>query len=196
MARPHEITRADIMDMEAYGKVRAERRRAIGAVKKPRRVAVGPYATFFFETYETMLHQVHEMLYVERGGDEQLADELAAYNPLIPKGWELVATFMIEIDDPVMRDRELRRLTHIERHIFLTIDGEDIAAVSESEVERTKADGKTSSIHFLHFPLSDAQAEKFKKPGCKAVLGINHENYNHMAGLSEATRAALAEDLD
>ncbi len=196
MARPRAITRADIMDMDAYGKLRAERRRAIGDVKKPRRVAVGPFATFYFETFDTMMHQVHEMLYVERGGEAQIADELAAYNPLIPQGRELVATFMIEIEDPVMRDRELRRLTHIERHIVLTIDGEDIVAVSESEVERTKPDGKTSSIHFLHFPLTDAQAEKFKQPGNKAVLGITHENYNHMAGLSEATRAALAEDLD
>ena len=196
MARQRAITSADIMDMDAYGKLRAERRRAIGDVKKPRRVAVGPFATFYFETFDTMMHQVHEMLYVERGGEAQIADELAAYNPLIPQCLELVATFMIEIEDPVMRDRELRRLTHIERHIVLTIDGEDIVAVSESEVERTKPDGKTSSIHFLHFPLTDAQAEKFKQPGNKAVLGITHENYNHMAGLSEATRAALAEDLD
>jgi predicted SnoaL-like aldol condensation-catalyzing enzyme len=196
MARPCEITRADIMDMDAYAKVRAERRRAIVEAKKPRRIAVGPFATFYFECFDTMLYQVQEMLHVERGGEAQIADELAAYNPLIPKGRELVATFMIEIEDPFMRDRELRRLTHIENHIVLTIDGEDIAAVSESEVERTKADGKTSSIHFLHFPLTDAQAEKFKQPGCKAMLGITHENYNHMAGLPEATRAALAEDLD
>lgn len=196
MTRPREITRDDIMDMDAYGKVRRERRIAVGEVKKHRRVAVGPFTTFYFETFDTMLHQVHEMLFVERGGEEQIADELAAYNPLIPKGRELVATFMIEIDDAVARDRELRRLTRIEDHIRLVIDGEDVPAVPESDLERTKADGKTSSIHFLHFPLTDAQAEKFKKPGCKAMIAIDHENYNHMAGIAEATRAALADDLD
>lgn len=196
MTRPHEITRDDIMDVEEYGKVRKDRRRAVNEVKKPRRVAVGPFSTFYFENFDTMLHQVHEMLFVERGGEEQIADELAAYNPLIPKGRELVATFMIEIDDPVARDRELRRLTYIEKHIKLLVDGDEIAAVAETDLERTREDGKTSSIHFVHFPLTDAQAEKFKQPDCKAMLAVDHENYNHMAGIPEATRAALADDLD
>jgi hypothetical protein len=196
MTGKRSITRDDIMDMAAYGKVRSERRKAMSVLKKDRRLSVGPFVTFYFENYETMFQQVHEMLYVERGGEAQIADELAAYNPLIPQGRELVATMMIGIEDPVRRDRELHQLTFIEKTITLTLDGMEIAAVAEEDVERTKADGKTSSIHFLRFPLTDAQAEAFNTPGARAVLGIGHENYAHMAGVPENIRAALAADLD
>ncbi len=143
-----------------------------------------------------MRHQIQEMIYIERGGEEQLADELAAYNPLVPSGTELVATVMFEIEDPERRHRELSRLTHVEDTITLEVDGEVIAAQPETEVERTKDDGKTSSIHFLHFPFTADQAAKFAAPGAKVVLAIGHENYAHMAVLPEATRAALAEDFD
>jgi hypothetical protein len=190
------IARADLMDMTEYGKVRTDRRRAMGDIKRPRRIAVGPHATFYFENFDTMLHQVHEMLFIERGGEAQIEDELRAYNPLIPNGRELVATMMLEYEDPKVRDRELRRLTYIEKTATLTVAGEEIQAVAESDLERTKADGKTSSIHFLRFPLSDAQAQAFKTAGTRVVLGITHENYGHMAVLPEATRAALAQDLD
>ena len=195
-AARHEITRADLIDMAAYAGQRAERRRAMTDMKRPRRIGVGPHVTFYFENFDTMLHQIHEMLYIERGGEAQIADELAAYNPLVPKGRELVATMMIEYEDPAVRDRELRRLTFIENTVTLTVGGEEIKALSETEVERTKADGKTSAIHFLRFPLSDAQAAAFKTPGARVILGIGHENYGHMAVLGEDTRAALAADLD
>ncbi len=195
-AARHEITRADLIDMAAYAGQRAERRRAMTDMKRPRRIGVGPHVTFYFENFDTMLHQIHEMLYIERGGEAQIADELAAYNPLVPKGRELVATMMIEYEDPAVRDRELRRLTFIENTVTLTVGGEEIKALSETEVERTKADGKTSAIHFLRFPLSDAQAAAFKTPGARVILGIGHENYGHMAVLGEDTRTALAADLD
>lgn len=196
MAPRHEIARSDLMDMDGYAGLRAERRRAMTEMKRPRRVGVGPHVTFYFENFDTMLHQIHEMLYIERGGEAQIADELAAYNPLVPKGRELVATMMIEYEDPAVRDRELRRLTFIEDTVTLSVGGEEIKALSESEVERTKADGKTSAIHFLRFPLTDAQAAAFKTPGARVILGIGHTNYGHMAVLGEETRAALAADLD
>lgn len=197
MAPHRQISRDDvILDRDAYGAVRAERRSAIWAIKENRRVAVGPFATFMFENFETMRHQVQEMLYVERGGEEQLEGELAAYNPLVPDGTELVATVMFEIDDPQRRDRELRRLTHVERTITLEVQGTVIPARPEADLERTSADGKTSSIHFLHFPFTAEQIEFFRKPGARVVLAIGHENYAHMAVLPEATRAALAEDFD
>lgn len=195
-ARKHRIERADIMDVDAYAKSRAEYRKRMGAIKKDRRIAVGPNVTFYFESYATMLYQVHEMLYTERGGEAQIVDELGAYNPLIPQGRELVATMMIEYEDPAVRDRALRRLTFIEQTVTLTVDGEEIKAIAEDDVERTKADGKTSSIHFLRFPLTDAQAAKFKTPGTRIILGIAHENYGHMAVVPESVRAALADDLD
>lgn len=191
-----EITKADIIDMGVYAKERKERRARIAAYKRDRRVEVGPFMCFYFESYETMLHQVHEMLHIERGGEEQLADELAAYNPLVPKGRELVATMMIEIPDAARRERELFRLGHVEDAISVSIDGEEVKAVIEGDQERTDERGKTSSVHFLHFPMTDKQAEAFKRPGTKAILNIAHANYAHMAMIPEATRASLAADLD
>ena len=85
-----EIIRADILGMGVYGAERKQRRAEISALKERRRLAVGPFASIHFECYETMWMQIHEMLYIEKGGEEQIADELAAYNPLIPDGRELV----------------------------------------------------------------------------------------------------------
>ena len=197
MTASRQISRNDVMlDLDAYGAVRAERRRAIWAIKETRRIAVGPFATFMFENFATMRHQVQEMLYIERGGEEQLAGELAAYNPMVPNGSELVATLMFEIEDPERRGRELQHLTHVERTITLEVDGEAIAARPEDDLERTKEDGKTSSIHFLHFPFTREQVAKFKASGARVVLAIGHENYAHMAVLPEAAREALAADFD
>jgi len=192
----HELTPADIMSMETYGKIRLERRRQVRELKKNRRIAVGPVATFYFENYQTMWHQVHEMLFIEKGGAEQIADELAAYNPLIPKGRDLVATLMFEIDDAERRDRFLSELGHVETMVTISFDGESIEAVPEGDTERTDEGGKTSSVHFLHFPFSDLQVEKFRGPGARATVAINHENYGHAAKLSPAAHAALAEDFD
>lgn len=190
------IERDDIMAPEDYANVRAERRRAVGEAKRHRRLSVGPDVTFYFENYLTMLHQVHEMLYIEKGGEEQIVDELAAYNPLIPQGRELVTTMMIEIDDPDRRARVLAGLGGIEETVRLLIGDARIAAVAETDVERTNAAGKTSSIHFLRFPLTDAQAADFHDPGSRVVLAIEHAGYGHMAILPDDVRRSLGEDLD
>jgi hypothetical protein len=192
---PRLITRADILPMQEYAKVRDERRRRIAELKKNRRVHVGPDVTFYFENFETMLHQVHEMLAVEKGGEAQIEDELRAYNPLIPNGRELVATMMIEIDDPRRRDRVLRELGGIENTVALTVAGETIAAVPERDVERTTKDGKTSSVHFFKFPFSDAQAEAFREDGARVVLALSHPDYGHMAALPEVVQTTLAQDF-
>lgn len=189
------IERSDILPYEVYAAERKERRTRITALKKHRRVAVGPFATFYFENYETMFQQIHEMLHIEKGGEEQIADELAAYNPLIPNGSELVATLMFEIDDEARRDRELRHLTGVEDHIYIDVGGLRITAEPERDVERTKDDGKTSSVHFLHFPFKLQEIEKFRDPGVQAILAIAHPNYGHMAMLTPETRAALAADF-
>lgn len=193
----HRITPEDVLPLAEYAKVRDARRREMIEMKKARRVPVGPFATFYFENYQTMLQQVQEMLWIEKGGDEQLADELEAYNPLIPQGNELVATVMFEIEDEARRRRILAELGGVEETIALEIDGERIAAVAEvgDQVERTTAEGKTSSIHFLHFRFTEAQAARFREPSSRVVLSIGHPNYAHMAVLPEATRQALAADL-
>ena len=137
-----EITRDDILDMDDYVKVRPERKRAIAELKKNRRVAIGPDATFYFESYDTMLHQILEMLYIERGGEAQIEDELSAYNPLVPKGRELVATLMFEIDEPVRREKFLAALGGVEETVTITVGGETISARPEQAVDRTTAEGK------------------------------------------------------
>ena len=108
------ITRTDILPPERYAAERSEHRRRVGELKRNRRVEVGPFVTFYFECFETMWLQVQEMLHIERGGDAQLADELAAYNPMIPNGSELSATVMIEIEDPERRNAALSQLGGIE----------------------------------------------------------------------------------
>jgi len=191
------ITPSDILPYETYAKERRERRTKITAMKRARRISVGPDATFYFENYDTMFHQIHEMLHIERGGAEQVADELDAYNPLIPNGSELVATLMFEIDDEARRERELRRLTGVETQIQIELDGDVVkAVVPEGEIERTKADGKTSSVHFLHFPFTPEQIVKFRDPKVRVMLAITHPNYGHMALIDGDTRASLAADFD
>ncbi len=196
MGNRHEITRADIMDMEAYGEIRRARRQEVSAIKKDRRVEVGPFAAFYFENYDTMWYQIHEMLYIEKGGEAQIADELSAYNPMIPDGGELVTTLMFEIEDEDRRKRELGRLGGVEGSVSLSVGGETIVAIAEKDVERSKTDGRTSSVHFLHFPFTPAQVASFRTQRARVVLAIGHENYAHMAVLPECVRAALAADFD
>ena len=191
-----EITRADIMAMDEYATVRDARRKVTAELKRHRRVAVGRDVTFYFENFETMWMQIHEMLRIEGGGEAQIDDELAAYNPLIPNGRELIATMMIEIDDEARRARVLAGLGGIEDTISLSLAGDTVAAVSETEVERTTEAGKTSSIHFLHFPFTDTQTATFRDPETQAVLAIAHPNYGHMAVLPADVKQALAADFD
>lgn len=196
MTAQRAITRDDIMPMEAYAGVRKERRTAVTVMKRDRRVGIGPDATMYFENYDTMWHQVHEMLYIEKGGDEQIDDELSAYNPLIPNGRELVCTLMFEIDDPVRRAAFLAGLGGVEETIAITVGDHVIKGIAEEDVDRTTADGKASSIQFLHFPFTDAAMAAFRESGARVTVSIEHAKYGHIAILPEATRAALAADFD
>lgn len=192
----HEITRADLLPLSVYEKERKERRRKMAALKAHRRMEVGPFATFYFESYDTMLHQVHEMLAIERGGDEQVQSELDAYNPLVPKGRELICTLMFEIEDPARRARELSRLGGVEHRIELSVAGTRVSAQQVEPEERTRDDGKTSSVHFLRFVFPPAAIAAFKQPNAEVVLSFAHPNYAHMARMPEPVRAALANDFD
>ena len=142
-----------------------------------------------------MWRQVHEMLYIERGGEAQVEDELRAYNPLVPKGDELVCTVMFEIDDPARRKTFLSRLGGVEETMTLEFAGEVVKGVPEADVDRTSADGKASSVQFIHFPFTPEQIAKFRTPGTRVIIGFAHPAYGHMAVMPEEMRAALAEDF-
>ena len=190
-----EILKDDIMPLDVYTKKRKELRKDILEFKKNRRIPLGPYATFYFESFETMLAQVHEMLYIEKGGDEQLKDELAAYNPLVPNGKELTATLMFEIDNPVSRASFLGKVGGIEEKVFMRIDKELIKAIPEEDVDRTSAEGKASSVQFIHFKFTDNQIEKFKSNLSIIEIGINHNEYSHSTKLNEQTIKSLSADF-
>src|SRR5712671_4362174 len=193
---PHQLTRADILPLDDYVKIRRDRRREISELKRQRRVEIGPFATFYFENFATMWQQVQEMLYIEKGGEAQIADELAAYNPLIPRGNELVATVMVEIDDPRRRATSLARLGGIENCAFIDIAGDRTRGEPDPTRENTDPDGKASAVQFIRFPFTPPRIAAFKKPGAQIVIGFDHPNYSHMAVMPEPVRTALAEDFD
>ncbi|MDE2465117.1 MAG: DUF3501 family protein [Alphaproteobacteria bacterium] len=194
-ANPRRILPDALMPLSEYAQKRTLIRKHMVEIKRDRRVAVGPFATFHFESYDTMWAQVMEMLHIEKGGPEQVEGELDAYNPLIPQGDELIATLMLEIDDPVRRNRELVRLAGIETSCYIELGTHRIPGTPTEYDERTSADGKTSSVHWVRFRFSSDEQRKFADPATAALLGIAHPAYGHMAVLSVATRAALSKDF-
>ena len=191
-----EVTKTDLIPADDYAKNRKAYRKEIVSYKKDRRISLGPYANFYFESYETMKAQIQEMLHIEKGGDEQLKDELAAYNPLIPKGKELVATLMFEIDNPLSRAEFLNKVGGIEEKVFLKIGEEKINSIPEQDVDRTSAEGKASSVQFIHFEFTDEQINKFKETSNEIIIGVNHEMYNHTVKLTENNKKALSLDFN
>ena len=190
-----QIEKEDIIPADVYANNRKQIRKELFEFKKNRRVALGPYATFYFESFETMLAQVQEMLHIEKGGDEQLKDELVAYNPLVPNGKELTATLMFEIDNPVSRAAFLGKVGGIEEKAFMKIDNEIIKGSSEEDVDRTSAEGKASSVQFIHFKLNNDQISKFKSSSMKIELGIDHKEYSHTTKLTEDSVKSLSTDF-
>ena len=191
-----EIKEEDVIDIDRYISERTEIKKKISVLKKNRRVPVGPHATFYFECYQTMIYQVQEMLYIERGGKEQLYDEIKAYNPLVPKGKELVATLMFEIDNEKKRKDFLNSVGGIEERIFIEINKEKIFAKPEDDTDRTSDDGKASSVHFIHFHFSQSQIESFIKNDNNVIIGFDHKNYSHFSQISEESKEELSNDFD
>ena len=190
-----QVEKEDLMPADAYSESRKQIRKDLVEFKKNRRVALGPYATFYFESFETMVAQIQEMLYIEKGGDEQLKDELTAYNPLVPNGKELTATLMFEIDNPLSRGAFLGKVGGIEDKIFMKIDNEIVKAVPEDDVDRTSAEGKASSVQFIHFKFNDDQINKIKSGNVSIELGIDHKEYSHTTKLTEENIKSLLADF-
>jgi uncharacterized protein DUF3501 len=190
-----EITADDIMSLDDFEQIRAEKREENLLRKRFRRLAVGPHVTVYFESWDTMWLQVQEMLRIEKGGEEQLVDELAAYNPMIPDGDELTCTLMFEVEDPARRDVLLNQLGGVIDHIHIVMDGEKIGATPEQDVDRESASGKASAVLFLHFPFTAEQKAKFRDTANQILFQIDHPAYGHAAIISDEMRAELARDF-
>lgn len=191
-----KIQEADIIDIDKYIIERSKIKKDISEIKKYRRIAVGPFATFYFECFDTMIYQVQEMLYIERGGIEQMKDELQAYNPLVPKGKELVATLMFEIDNEHKRKEFLNSVGGIEEETFIQVGEQKIISRPEQDTDRTSEEGKASSVHFLHFDFTEDLIKEFVKDESVVFLGFSHKNYKHFSELSLETKSELKKDFD
>jgi len=188
------LTAADLLPLAAYEQVRKAKKQEQVARKRLTRLHVGPHATAIFETWDSMWLQVMEMLRIEKGGEAQVGDELAAYGPMIPNGGELTATLLFEVEDAARRDAFLRTIGGIERHVHLLLGGERIAARPEGDLARTRErDNKASAVHFLHFAFTPAQIEVWRSGERPAMLAIDHPNYGHAATIAAEARAFLAE---
>ena len=194
-AQNRRIMPADVLPHADYAAKRTELRRSLIPVKKKRRIEVGPFATFYFESYDTMWLQVQEMLHIEKGGAEQMAGELEVYNPLIPQGHELIATLMLEIDDEIRRSNVLKRLAGIEDSIAFDVDGIRIKGAPTDYEDRTTPDGKTSSVHWIRFVFTPEQQKAFAKPEARVLLAVEHPNYGHIAVVPADVRTELAKDF-
>jgi hypothetical protein len=189
------ITAADILPLEQYEQIRKDKKEEAIARKKLTRVSIGPYATALFETWDSMWLQVQEMLRIEKGGDAQVADELAAYDPMVPKGSELTATLLFEVEDAIKRAAFLRSIGGVEDRVALQVGGHVVRGEPEGDVERTRAsDGKASAVHFFHFRFPPDAVAAWKSGEGQAMLVIDHPNYGHAALISPDTRAFLARE--
>ena len=190
-----KLTRADLFSLERYHEVRAEFRDRVLAHKRDRQVAVGPNATLYFEDRLTIQYQVQEMLRVERIFEaDAIEEELAAYNPLIPDGANLKATFMVEYADPDERRRMLGRLVGIEDRVWMEAGPDRIFAIADEDLDRATED-KTSAVHFLRFELPGRMRSALGN-GAPMRFGIDHREYRHERTLAGDSRAALIADLD
>jgi hypothetical protein len=187
------ITADDILPLDQYELIRTEKKQEAIERKRLTRVSVGPNATALFENWDSMWIQIQEMLRIEKGGEEQLADELAAYDPMVPKGNELTMTLFFEVADEVRRDAFLRTIGGVENHVSIQVGGHVIKARPEGDIERTReSDNKASAVHFFHFDFTPEAIEAWKSGEGSAMLVIDHPNYGHAAVISPDTRAYLA----
>jgi hypothetical protein len=191
------LTRRDLYSLEEYALARAIFRAETLEHKKNRQLAVGPNATLAFEDRRTVQYQIQEMLRIERIFEAAgIDEELSAYNPLIPDGRNLKATFMLEYTDVEERREALQALHGIEDRVWMRAGAEEpVWAVADEDMERA-TDEKTSAVHFLRFEFNDASCRTIRG-GAPLSIGIDHRHYRHLVDpLPEALRAALALDID
>ena len=191
-----KLVETELLSLERYSRERTEFRARVIAHKRNRQVNVGPNTMWLFEDRITVQYQVQEMLRTERIFEaEGIAEELAAYNPLIPDGSNWKVTFLIEYPDAEVRRVQLERLKGIEDRCWVQVAGFDrVLAIADEDMEREN-DVKTSAVHFLRFELSEAMASGLGG-GATLSVGIDHPNYQHqISPVADNVRAALVADL-
>lgn len=191
-----KLDRTSLWGLEEYAMKREAFRKEVMEHKRPRRVALTPNATMYFEDATTIRYQVQEMLRVERLFEpSEIEDELAAYNPLIPDGSNWKGTFMLEYADVDERRQALARMAGIEHRIWMQVAGQQkVFATANEDLERSTPD-KTSAVHFLRIEL-DPDSVKAAKNGADIKMGIDHDELRCSVTLPDATRLSLLQDLD
>ena len=195
MVQLNTIEKSDILSRDEYKSQRKSLREKMVLRKKLRRVDIGPYVTMYFENKDTIIHQINEMVYIENGGEEQINDEILAYKSLVPDGQELIATVMIEIDSPIKRSEFLAKMGGFEEQISIQIGDQVIQGRAELDGDRTTADGKASSVQFVHFEFDKKEFEIIKSHMENVAISINHENYKHSSVLNIDTVKELVKDF-
>jgi hypothetical protein len=195
MTQKRTLQPSDILPLKQFLEIRPAKQQEMMHYKKHRRFGLGPEVTFYFENHQTLWWQIQEMLRIEQGGEAQLADELAAYTPLIPQGKELISTVMIEIEDPLERRQKLSQLGNFEHSLVMRFAGYRVQGAPAEDTERTNELGKTSSVHFIHWRFTEAQIQAFCQPGCDIIVESTHPNYGHKTIMPENVRVHLAEDF-
>ena len=189
------IKETEILSRSTYLDKRKSLRENMVSRKKFRRIDIGPYITIYFENKDTIIHQINEMVFIENGGKEQVKDEIAAYKSLVPNGKELVATVMVEIDNPIKRADFLGKMGGFEEKIDIKINNIKVKGIAELDGDRTTADGKASSVQFVHFEFNDENINNIKKNKDKVSISIEHENYKHSTILNISTVEELIKDF-
>jgi hypothetical protein len=198
MTSPRKLTLDDIADLRAYERERSEFRDRIIALKKVRRVAVGPIITLMFENRDTMRFQIQEMARAEKIlSDEAIQHEVETYNALIPEPGQLSATLFLELTSKMQLLEWLPKLVGVERSVELVLpDGTVVPCIpEESHEEQLTRPDVTASVHYVRFELSPAEVAAFTGGAGDVVLRVNHPQYEESTVLSAATVASLSEDL-
>src|SRR5438132_5307891 len=172
-----KLAATDLMSLEQYARERPAFRARVLRHKGERRLAVGPNATWCFEDRLTVQYQVQEMLRSERIFEPQgIADELDAYNPLIPDGRNWKVTLLIEFAQPAERARALARLQGIGDACWVQVAGHArVFAIADEDLERENEE-KTSAVHFLRFELtSDIVPSLRLGPTLAAGVALAHD---------------------
>jgi hypothetical protein len=192
-----KLVETDLLSLERYSRERADFRARVMAHKKNRQLNVGPNTLWLFEDRLTVQYQVQEMLRTERIFEaEGIAEELAAYNPLIPDGRNWKVTLLIEFPDPEVRRVQLEKLRGVEDRCWVQVSGfPRLHAIADEDLEREN-ETKTSAVHFLRFELEEPMVAALKG-GATLAAGVDHPDYQHqIAALPDNVRAALLADLD